>query len=163
MFVEVTATNSSGVSRPVATPWVQSIGIRSSSPPVPLGILVKSPTPIALLLGRKRAVIRRHDRERPGLKPRPEAVLMLLVPERRRHHAPRRVIPVGIVKILAFIKRQVLNERLPPDPLAILARPPDRLMASSQDVCTTYKGTPAMSAIMIARFVASPSTCGGRE
>ena len=34
--------------------------------------------------------------------------------------------------------------------------------ASSQDVCTTYKGTPAMSAIMIARLVASPSTCGGR-
>jgi hypothetical protein len=45
MLVEVTATNSSGVSRPVVTPWVQSIGIRSSSPPVPLGILVKSPTP----------------------------------------------------------------------------------------------------------------------
>jgi hypothetical protein len=44
-LVEVTATNSFGVSRPVATPWVQSIGSRSSSPPVPFGILVKSPTP----------------------------------------------------------------------------------------------------------------------
>ena len=45
MLVEVTATNSFIVSRPVATPWVHSIGMRSSSPPVPFGILVKSPTP----------------------------------------------------------------------------------------------------------------------
>ena len=46
MLVEVTATNSFGVSRPVVTPCVHSIGIRSSNPPVPLGILVKSPTPV---------------------------------------------------------------------------------------------------------------------
>ena len=46
MLVEVTATNSFIVSRPVRTPLVHSTGIRSSSPPVPFGILVKSPSPI---------------------------------------------------------------------------------------------------------------------
>ena len=45
MFDEVTATNSFMVSRPVRTPFVHSIGMRSSSPPVPFGILVKSFTP----------------------------------------------------------------------------------------------------------------------
>ena len=38
MLVEVTATNSFGVSRPVSTPLVQSTASRSSSPPVPFGI-----------------------------------------------------------------------------------------------------------------------------
>ena len=46
MLVEVTATNSSLVSRPVLTPAVHSTGMRSSSPPVPFGILVKSPMPM---------------------------------------------------------------------------------------------------------------------
>ncbi|MCY1458338.1 hypothetical protein D9M71_757120 [compost metagenome] len=46
MLVEVTATNSFIVSRPVLTPLVHSTGMRSSSPPVPLGILVKLPTPL---------------------------------------------------------------------------------------------------------------------
>ena len=50
MLVEVTATNSFIVSRPVATPCVHSIGSRSSRPPVPLGILVKSPRPISFCL-----------------------------------------------------------------------------------------------------------------
>ncbi len=42
MFVDVTATNSLGVSLPVSTPRVHSIDRRSSRPPVPFGILVKS-------------------------------------------------------------------------------------------------------------------------
>ena len=46
MLVEVTATNSFGVSRPVPTPSVQSSGIRSSSPPVPFGIEGKPASPI---------------------------------------------------------------------------------------------------------------------
>ena len=46
MLAEVTATNSSLVSRPVLTPAVHSTGRRSSRPPVPLGILRKSPTPL---------------------------------------------------------------------------------------------------------------------
>ena len=35
--------------------------------------------------------------------------------------------------------------------------------ASSQETWTTYSGTPAISAIIIALFVASPSTWLGRE
>ena len=50
MLVEVTATNSFGVSRPVSTPWVHSTGMRSSRPPVPFGILVKSPKPSSFCL-----------------------------------------------------------------------------------------------------------------
>ena len=46
MFDDVTATNSFFVSRPVSTPRVHRIDKRSSSPPVPFGILRKSPTPI---------------------------------------------------------------------------------------------------------------------
>src|SRR3569832_106990 len=46
MLVEVTATNSLGVRRPVLTPLVHSSGMRSSRPPVPLGILAKLPTPL---------------------------------------------------------------------------------------------------------------------
>ncbi len=45
MLEEVTATNSSFVSRPVVTPAVQSSDRRSSRPPVPLGILRKSSMP----------------------------------------------------------------------------------------------------------------------
>ncbi len=45
MLEEVTATNSSFVSRPVLTAAVQSSGMRSSRPPVPFGILRKSPRP----------------------------------------------------------------------------------------------------------------------
>ena len=46
MLVEVTATNSFIVSRPVLTPFVHSTGMRSSRPPVPFGIFVKSPAPV---------------------------------------------------------------------------------------------------------------------
>ena len=45
MLVDVTATNSFIVKRPVFTPLVQRRGILSSKPPVPFGIFVKSPTP----------------------------------------------------------------------------------------------------------------------
>jgi hypothetical protein len=52
---------------------------------------------------------------------------MLLVAERRRHHAPRGVVPVG-VEVFGLIQRQVLDQRLAPDALALLAGAPDRLM-----------------------------------
>ena len=45
-LAEVTATNSFGVSRPELTPAVHSTGMRSSSPPVPFGIMRKSFRPI---------------------------------------------------------------------------------------------------------------------
>src|SRR3989337_2030684 len=52
MFAEVTATNSSFVSRPVFTPAFHSTGMRSSSPPVPLGIIEKflAPTRFCLIV-----------------------------------------------------------------------------------------------------------------
>ncbi len=46
MLVEVTATNSFCVSRPVSTPLVHSTDSRSSRPPVPFGIFVKLPSPV---------------------------------------------------------------------------------------------------------------------
>ena len=45
MLVEVTATNSCGVMRPVFTPKVHRSESRSSSPPVPFGILVNGVAP----------------------------------------------------------------------------------------------------------------------
>ena len=50
------------------------------------------------------------------------------VAERRRHHTARGVVPVGI-EVLALVQRQVLDQRLAPDPLALRARTPDRLVA----------------------------------
>ena len=38
------------------------------------------------------------------------------------------MVPV-FVEIFAFIQRQVLDQRLTPNPLALLPRPPDRLVA----------------------------------
>ena len=72
-------------------------------------------------------MIRRHDAQRPAHQARPEAVLMLLVAEGRRHHADARMVPIG-VEILALVQRQVLDQRLAPDTLAKRPRPPDRLM-----------------------------------
>ena len=46
MLVEVTATNSFGVVRPVLTAYVHGTDNLSSSPPVPFGIWVKSQKPI---------------------------------------------------------------------------------------------------------------------
>ena len=73
MLVEVTATNSFMVSRPVSTPWVHSTGMRSSSPPVPFGIFVKSPTADALLLGGEGAMVGRDHLQRAGAQAGPEA------------------------------------------------------------------------------------------
>src|SRR4051794_20089857 len=50
MLVDVAATNSSLVSRPVLTPAVHKTGMRSPRPPVPFGILVKSLAPIRFCL-----------------------------------------------------------------------------------------------------------------
>ena len=52
---------------------------------------------------------------------------MRLVAERRRHHPPRRIVPV-LVEILALVERQVLDQRLAVDPHPLLPRPPDRLV-----------------------------------
>ena len=53
---------------------------------------------------------------------------MLFVAERRRHHAPRRMIPIG-VGIFAIIQRQMLDQRLAPDALARHPRPADGFVA----------------------------------
>ena len=52
---------------------------------------------------------------------------MLLVAEGRRHHPPRGMIPIG-VEILGFVQRQVLDQRLPPNPLSGRPRPANSLM-----------------------------------
>jgi hypothetical protein len=52
-LAEVTATNSLGVSRPVFTPSSQSTAKRSSTPPQPLGILLKSALPAAFCSAQK--------------------------------------------------------------------------------------------------------------
>ena len=46
-LVEVTLTNSFMVKRPVLTPAFHNTSMRFSTPPVPLGILVKSSLPAA--------------------------------------------------------------------------------------------------------------------
>ena len=94
MLVEVTATNSFGVSRPVSTPLVHSTESRSSRPPVPFGILVKFSDAEALLLGGEGAMVGRHHLQRAGGKAGPQRILMALVAERRAHHAARRIVPV---------------------------------------------------------------------
>ena len=72
-------------------------------------------------------MIRRHHRKRAGLQPGPQTVLMHLVAERWRHHPLGGMVPVGM-GIFAVVQGQVLDQRLAPDALALLARAPDRLM-----------------------------------
>ena len=124
MLVEVAATNSFIVRRPVSTPVVQSTGRRSSSPPVPFGILVKSPTPKRFCSVVKAQWSVATTCSEPGAQAGPEIVLVHLVAEGRRHHAPRRMVPV-LVEVLALVERQVLDQRLAIDPLAV-ARGPAR-------------------------------------
>ena len=52
---------------------------------------------------------------------------MLFVPERRRHDSARGVVPIGI-EIFAFVQRQVLDQRLAPNPLALHAGAADGLV-----------------------------------
>ncbi len=72
-------------------------------------------------------MVGRHHLQRAGAQAVPEIVLVLLVAERRAHHAPRGVRPVG-VEILALVEHQMLDQRLAIDALALLARAADRLM-----------------------------------
>ena len=57
----------------------------------------------ALLLRGECRVIRGDHLERPGRQSVPESVLMLARTEGRRHHAPRRVLPI-LREILAFVQ-----------------------------------------------------------
>ncbi len=72
----------------------------------------------AFLLGCKGAVISRNHRKRATLQTRPQAVLVLFVAERWRHHAPRSMVPI-LVEILRFVQRQVLDQRLAPNAFAL--------------------------------------------
>ena len=71
----------------------------------------------ALLLGREGAVIGRHHLQRAGLQSCPQAVLMRLGAEGRRHHAPCGVVPVAVV-VFAGIEHKMLDQRLAIDALA---------------------------------------------
>ena len=67
---------------------------------MPFGILVRSPRPSSFWLVREGAMVGRDDLQRAGAQAVPEIVLVVLVAEGRRHHAARRMRPVG-VEILA--------------------------------------------------------------
>ncbi len=101
--------------------------MRSSRPPVPFGILVKSPRPVRFWSVVKAQWSVATTCSEPDGKARPEAVLMLLVAEGRRHDAAGGVVPV-LVEIFAFIQRQVLDQRLAIDAHALLAGAADRFM-----------------------------------
>ena len=53
---------------------------------------------------------------------------MHLIAERRRHHTARGMVPV-FVEILALVQRQMLDQRLAPNTLALLTRPADGFVA----------------------------------
>ena len=73
----------------------------------------------------------------PDCSPAQSDCLMLLVAERRAHHAAGRIVPV-LVAVLALVERQMLDQRLAVDALAVLARPLDRLVRlRGSEVCTT--------------------------
>ena len=94
---------------------------------MPLGILAKSPMPVALLRGGEGAVVGRDHLQRAGLQPGPQRILVLLVAERRAHHAARGIVPVGVL-VLALVERQVLDQRLAIDAHALLPGAADRLV-----------------------------------
>ena len=105
-----------------------STGRRSSSPPVPFGILVKLPTPMRFCSVVKAQWSVATTCSEPEASPaREKKMLVDLVAERRRHHPARRVVPVAI-KILALVERQVLDQRLAVDALAQRASAADRLV-----------------------------------
>ena len=94
---------------------------------MPFGILVKSPKPELLLLGGEGAMIGRDHLQRAGAQAVPQIVLIDLVAERRRHDAPRGVLPV-LVEIFALVEHEMLNKRLAIDALSQRARPGDRFV-----------------------------------
>jgi hypothetical protein len=67
------------------------------------------------------------DMQRSRLQAGPQARLMVFRPKRRRHHAPRRVIPI-LVEILAVVEHEMLDQRFAEDALAGSARPRDGVM-----------------------------------
>ena len=71
-----------------------------------------------LLFGRERAMVGRDHLQRAGAQAVPEIVLVLLVAERRAHHAPRRVLPVLVV-IFALVEHEMLDQRLAVDAHAV--------------------------------------------
>ena len=81
----------------------------------------------ALLLELEAAVIGGDDLERARHQPVPERLLVVLRAERRAHHPAGGVVPVGAL-IDAVVERQMLDQRLAVDALAVLARPFDRVV-----------------------------------
>ena len=96
-------------------------------PPRPVRDLGEVADPEALLLGGEGAMVGGHDREAPALQPGPEAVLVLLVAEGRRHHPPGGMVPIGVA-VFAVVQGQVLDQGFTPDALALLAGTADGLM-----------------------------------
>jgi hypothetical protein len=89
-------TNSDGVSLPLLTPASQTTAMRSSTPPQPFGIFVKSSLAGGLLLGAERAVVGRGGVQVAALQALPQRVLVFLRAERRAHHVAGREIEIGV-------------------------------------------------------------------
>ena len=67
------------------------------------------------------------DLQRAGLQAGPQTRLMLLRPERRRHHPPRGVVPV-LVAIFVLVEDEMLDQRFAEHALAGGAGARDRLV-----------------------------------
>mmetsp|Transcript_10612 Transcript_10612/g.26008 ORF Transcript_10612/g.26008 Transcript_10612/m.26008 type:complete len:230 (+) Transcript_10612:473-1162(+) len=161
-LVEVTATNSDGVSRPVPTPWCHSTDMRSSTPPVPLGILRKSSLPMAFCGVQKQqwsvAVVWMW----PACRPCHSSFWCSLGRKggditwcAAKPQSGLRYTESSITRCCASTSA---NTRWPSPRARFTAS-----SASSVDVCTRYSGTPSTSAMRMALLAASPSTSGGRD
>ena len=96
-------------------------------PAGPVRNLGKVANTITFLFGGKCTVIGGDNGQRTRLQTGPKAILMLFVPERRRHDTARGMVPIGI-EIFAFVQCQVLDQRLAPNPLALHAGAADGLV-----------------------------------
>ena len=135
MLVEVTATNSFMVSRPVVDPMGPEHRHAVLEPAGAVGDLGEIVAAEALLLGHEGAMVGRDHLERAGPQAVPQIVLVLLVAERRRHHPAGRMVPIRVL-IFGLVEHEMLDQRLAIDPLAEAAGPRDRLVGRDEEVWT---------------------------
>ena len=127
MLVDVTATNSFGVSRPRIDAFRPEHRHPVLEPAGAVRDHREAGEPHALLTRGEGGVVGRHHLQRPGRQPIPEPVLVDLAAEGRRHNPLGGIVPV-LVEIFRFIQREMLDQRLAIDPHALLARAPNGLV-----------------------------------
>ena len=112
-------TNSFIVSRPVPTPWVHSTAMRSSTPPVPLGILAEVVAAHGLLIGAEAAMVGRGGLQ--IARPAGRATALPGAPSSRKGGLitwAAAVVPVGMA-IDGIVDQQMARQHLAIDPLAL--------------------------------------------